>query len=757
MTLEELAMASGVSIRALSDIERGHSRGPQARSVQALAKVLGLDDQDAELLLTAARTGRQRIVSADTKTEAEPTTGFCDLPFAVPDFAGREPETGWLGESSPERSLIARVAIVSGTAGVGKSTLVAHAAAQARADFPGGLFFVDLRGLDPEPVKPGFALQRLLRALGVPEGGVPATPAERRDRYRELIRDRRALIILDNAADEDQVRPLLPPPGPATVWITSRRALTGLDDSRRLALSPLDADAAARLFAAITGATDPEALPEIVRLCGNLPLALRIAGNRLLSRPSWTPRILADRLANEERRIDRLTAGDLHIRTAFTLSYDQLSPTAQQLFRRLSLVTTPDAGPALGAVLTRLPPHRVEQTMNELVELGLLTRTTADRCGFHDLIRLYASARLQENETDQDRTEALERLRGWLLRTATRAGQWFEPRPGHAGEPESADEEATLSKLVDLDSRAAAKHWLAEEADNWFEALRAAAEQGRHATVVNLAEAMHWYSDHTMYWGHWHDVFALSRAAAHALGDLRTEATHLNYLSWAYSLTLGRHADGAAAARAAAELARQSGDLAQEGWSWNYAGGAAFQLGDYEGAFHDAIAAVALMRTADEREGLPQTLNLAGCALRELGRTEEALLRFREVVALVTDPVTAPTAHIAEATAMITHRYIGITHARQEDWPAAEAAYRAALKFAPKVENANLTAHCLVGLATALRSQDKQAEVIRLLREALEIFRKAKNEAGVTQTLGELCEETAEIFGPGAKAPDQQG
>lgn len=198
LTLEELADAAGVSDRAIGDMERGHSRGPQARTVQALAEALGLSAQDTDLLLAAARTGRRR---------SDPVAaGLCDLPPGIPDFAGRAEEWGWLANEGGQ----AQVSIVSGAPGLGKTALVVQAARQESPLYSDGAFFIDLRGLDAQPVDPQQAMARLLKALGVRERDLPLDGDERQVLYRRVLQGKQALIVLDNAADEAQLRPLLP-------------------------------------------------------------------------------------------------------------------------------------------------------------------------------------------------------------------------------------------------------------------------------------------------------------------------------------------------------------------------------------------------------------------------------------------------------------------------------------------------------------------------------------------------------------------
>jgi hypothetical protein len=256
-----------------------------------------------------------------------------------------------------------------------------------------------------------------------------------------LLRERRTLIILDNAASESQVRELLPGRSPGLVVITSRRSLAGLENLRRLVLEPVWSADAADLLAAIAGpraTADEAAIAEVSELCGNLPLALRIAGSRLLSRPGWTARYMASRLGDARRRLANLTAGDLAVSAAFRLSYDQLNDQGRRLFRRLSLVPGDDAGPALAAVLAECTPAEAEDGLEELADLGLLLPAAGGRYRFHDLVRLFATERLEDEELPAGRQAAADRMRRWLLDVALTAGRPRPRRPGpagHAAEP----------------------------------------------------------------------------------------------------------------------------------------------------------------------------------------------------------------------------------------------------------------------------------------------------------------------------------
>ncbi|WP_245605737.1 NB-ARC domain-containing protein, partial [Promicromonospora kroppenstedtii] len=327
------------------------------------------------------------------------------------------------------------VVVLHGAGGLGKTACAVRAAELLRGSFPGGALYVDLRGVDPEPMPTTEALHRLLRASGLDPLGIAEDEHERAAQLRTVLTERRVLLVLDNAADEAQVRPLLPAGGTGMAIVTSRRALGGLVGVTRIPLAPLTSDESADLLRAVSGGADGHG-PETVRvadLCGHLPLALRIAGTRLASRPGWTMRHLADRLSDEDRRLANLAVGDVGVEAAFALSYVALPGPAKGCFRRLALVPAVDFGVPVAAVLTGTDLDDAEAKLDELVELGLLQHEGADRYRFHDLIRLYASRRLHEEEPAGAREAAERRMTDWLLETATAAGRWFDGGDGEGG------------------------------------------------------------------------------------------------------------------------------------------------------------------------------------------------------------------------------------------------------------------------------------------------------------------------------------
>ncbi|MGV9775055.1 ATP-binding protein [Streptosporangium sp. NPDC003464] len=731
LTIEELSHASGVSVRAIGDMERGASRGPQRRTVEALAEGLGLDDARRAALSEAARAGRPR--------QEAPAPGACELPRGVGDFTGRARELCALRElaarTGDERAAV--VAAVSGAAGIGKTALAVRAARQLADLFPDGRFYLDLRGMDPVPLDPGTALSRLLKALGVAERRIPADEEDRAGHHRALLRDRRCLIILDNAAHEGQVRPLLPSDGPVMTVVTSRRPLAGLEGVHQVPLAHLATGEAAALLRAIVGAeragADPDGVAQVASLCGNLPLALRIAGNRLQSRPGWTVGQLAARLGDEGRRVESLAAGDLSVAAAFALSYRQLSPPARQSFRRLALAAAPDFGVPMTAVLAELGPAEAEDALEELVDLGLLQSPYAGRYRFHDLVRLFARARLSDEESIVAQRQARRRMDDWLLKVATVAGRWFEPDYG-APPPD-------WGSPVELNSSQQAHEWLQLEGEAWLAALRQAARVGEHARVVEVAEAMHWFSDLWMHWGHWPEVFELSARSARAMGERGQEATHLNYLSWAQTYCQARYDEAEATALRALELARDIGDVRQQGWALTYATWALWGRDDQpsgETALSYTRQAAEWFQEAGDTEGYAQAMVSVGNSLRRLGRVEESVRHNLALVERLRDPAFGGSPAIVNHAVGAALDLVGEGYLALGRWREAADHYHQALREMRRRPITRAVALSLTNLGKALVQLAEVEQAREAFREAVELYEAADDTDRAAQVLKEL-------------------
>jgi hypothetical protein len=316
------------------------------------------------------------------------------------------------------------VSAVAGQAGIGKTALAVHVAHRLRDRFPDGQLYVNLRGAQQQQLPATLVLGRFLRALGVDGAAIPEDAEEREALYRARLADRRVLVVLDNAAGEAQVRPLLPGTPGCGVLVTSRARLAGLEGARLVHLDVLEEPQALELVGRIVGAervaAEPDAAAQIVGFCGRLPLAIRVAGARLAARPGWPLSRLAELLADARRRLDQLAAGDLEVRASLALSYQALSVEQQRALRLLSLLEVGDVSTWLAGPLLGVGHDQAEALVEgladaQLLELAAGGPTAASRYRLHDLIRLYARERSAAEDGPPERTAALAGVAaGWL-------------------------------------------------------------------------------------------------------------------------------------------------------------------------------------------------------------------------------------------------------------------------------------------------------------------------------------------------------
>lgn len=399
------------------------------RTRGALVEQLGLEPGNELQRLEHA------ILTGDPVLETPTTPGItpAQLPADITDFTGRKAQLATIQHlaATADRCGAPLVAI-TGKAGVGKTTLAVHAAHRLRVHYPDGQLFVNLRGAQGRPLAPADVLARFLRSLGVDRTAIPDDVEERAALYRSRLADRRLLIVLDNAACEAQLRPLLPGTPGCTVLVTSRARMAGLNGNRPVDLDILEPDQAVELLGRVAGplrvAAEPGAAREIVRLCGFLPLAVRIAGARLGARPHWRLNRLEADLADEHHRLDTLRLGDLEVRASLALSYDSLDATARRAFRRLALLEIRDFAPWVTAALLDIPQTTAEELVDTLVDMQLLDVAGRDATGalryrFHDLLRAYARELVAAEEPEADRVAALDRAFGGWLTLAEEAGR----------------------------------------------------------------------------------------------------------------------------------------------------------------------------------------------------------------------------------------------------------------------------------------------------------------------------------------------
>jgi hypothetical protein len=433
LTQEELAQLSGLGVRTISDIERGRIARPHRRSVDLLCSALGLEVPGRQGVGPAASGGPGG--SAATLTDRNGHSAGApllpvvprQLPTAIRHLAGRTDERrtldGLLGRFYGAAGTALTVAI-SGTAGVGKTALAVHWAHRAAGHFPDGQLYVNLRGFDPSgaPVAPAEAICGFLDAFGMSSERIPASPDAQAALYRSLLAGRRMLIILDNARDDAQVRPLLPGSAPCLVVVTSRRQLAGLAATEAAHLLTLDMLTRAEAHEMLSHRlghqlVDDETgtVGELISLCAGLPLALAIAAARHAARPSHPLQALVEELRPAQDRLRVLEATDVadavtSTRAVFSWSYQSLSHQAARMFRLLAAHPGPDITAAAAAGVAGVRPERARQLLTELVLANLLGEHADGSYTLNDLLRAYAAEQAGRSDGDGDGSAATRRM-----------------------------------------------------------------------------------------------------------------------------------------------------------------------------------------------------------------------------------------------------------------------------------------------------------------------------------------------------------
>jgi transcriptional regulator with XRE-family HTH domain/tetratricopeptide (TPR) repeat protein len=592
LTLEALSASSGVSVRTIGDLERGVSTSPQRRTVDALADGLGLDVAAQHAFLRAARA---RVRAVDS-----PEAPGAISPHRVFDFSGRDREIGEAldileGELEPGQQRPAL--IISGAPGIGKTTGAVEILARGQsAEYP--TVFVGLDGFNASPLTPLQIITAMLHQLPGTEQRPPADLDAAAKQWRAAVDVVPVRVLLDNAANETQVRPILSICSGDVIVVTSRRSLAGLEGVRRLRFGPLQRDESITLLRRLIpqAGDDLDALDEVAGLCDDVPLALRVVGSRIASRPAWNVEDLLRRLRTTEDRLRLLVAGDLAVESAISLSYEELDPRTAALFRWISLIggKTFDAHLAAAAVRST-EDGEVAFRLDDLTDLGLLEARGGDRYRLHDLMRLFGLNKLRETVGADELERRRAHIRSWLLGSLERAGAWYEP----GRDPRTAGR--TGRGFISAD---AAALWIRAEAEHWWLAYAEAAELGEDGTVVDVADALHWYSDVWLAWGNWHRFFSLAVTAAQNLGDPKMEATHLGYLAWAEIVETGDRERAVLTGRAALDAAQRAGDATQEGWANYYVGWACWLLSRVVEAAAAAKSAIDAFSLAGEKVGV---------------------------------------------------------------------------------------------------------------------------------------------------------
>jgi DNA-binding SARP family transcriptional activator/tetratricopeptide (TPR) repeat protein len=572
---------------------------------------------------------------------AEPADGPrvpAQLPADVAAFAGRD---GYLKEldallPEPDRPHPAVViTALAGTAGVGKTSLAVRWAHRVRHRFPDGQFYINLRGFHPtgRALTASEALHGFLTALGLPPAHIPPTLDAQSALYRTLLADRRMLVLLDNARDADQVRPLLPGAPGCLVLITSRHGLTSLIAAEAAHPVPLDLltldearDLLTRRLGADRTAAEPNAVDMIIERCARLPLALAIAAARAATRPKASLADLAADLSERRDRLDALSTGEdgTDVRAVFSWSYRTLGPAAARLFRLLGLHPGADISASAAASLAGLRPPQVAPLLDELTGAHLLSEPLVDRYTFHDLLQAYAADLTSDEDPAPVRRDALTRLFDHYLHTAGAAVRVLFPA--------EQQQPAVPAPAATIDGPAAARAWLDTERANLIAVAGHTAAHGWPEHTTALATTLFRFLDS----GYFNDALVLhtsARQAARECGDRSAEARALDHLGLAHRRS-GRFHQAAEHHEEALTRYRQLGDRGGEARALSQLGIVSWRLGRYQQSQQQHQAALDLYRQIGDRLGEAHQLNYFGVGNRQNGRIPQSIDYHQQALAL---------------------------------------------------------------------------------------------------------------------------
>jgi tetratricopeptide (TPR) repeat protein/transcriptional regulator with XRE-family HTH domain len=751
LTQEELASAARLSVRSISDLERGINQTARKDTARLLADALNLTGP-AWAEFEAVARGRAPVEEhAPTGAGSGLGTGVAaatrTLPRDIASFTGREPELRELvnaAAGAPGSGGVVGIHAIGGMAGIGKTAFAVHAAYQLAPQFPGGQIFLPLHGHTPgqRPVEPTDALASLLLTTGVPVQQIPPGLEARMALWRDRLAGRQLLLVLDDAADSEQVKPLLPGTGDSLVLVTSRRHLSALEDARAISLDTLPTEEAARLLvrlAARSGLSpDDAAVSEITRLCGYLPLAIGMLARQLHHHPAWAPSELAADLAAARDRLELMQAENLSVTVAFNLSYEDLTEAQQRLFRRLGLHPGTDIDTYAVAALDDTDLAAVRRDLQALYDHYLLGEPARGRYRLHDLISEHARILAIREDADADREAAIRRLLDYYQFTAETADRYLirYTRPGRAVLA------AQSNAAPDLTDGARALSWARTERANLLACLNYANRAGWHARVVALTAAIPALLRHD---GPWTDALTchgIAVQAARYLGNRLAEASALNDLGVVQQL-IGNYPDAAETLQEALGIYRDLGNRLGQATALDNIGMVRFRTGQYQSQAGTAEQALGIYRELGDQLGQASALRNLGTARRmtcdfpaAAGPLEEALYISRDI-----------GDRLGQASAL---SQLGLVGYQIGDYGAAADALQEALGISRDIGDRLGQASALRFLGGVWRQVGDFARAADALEEALGISRDIGDrlgQASALEILGKLHQRTGDYKG----------
>jgi tetratricopeptide (TPR) repeat protein/transcriptional regulator with XRE-family HTH domain len=711
LTQEELAEVAGVTSRTISDLERGVVVTPHKDTVRLLAEALHLDDP-----------GRAEFAAA-VPGRATPgaTAAIRTLPRDIASFTGRRRELHELVDAAigaTDSGTIVGIHAIGGMAGIGKTAFAVHAAHRLADRFPGGQIYLPLHGHTPgqQPVSPADALASLLLTIGVPAGKIPAGLEARTALWRDRLAGRHLLLILDDAVNSDQVRPLLPGAGGSLVLITSRRRLSALEDARAISLDTLPPGEAAGLLVRLAvrpglRSADP-AVREVTRLCGYLPLAIGMLARQLYHHPTWTVTGRAAELAAAVDRLELLATENVSVAAAFDLSYAELAPDQRRLFRRLGLHPGADIDGYAAAALDDTDLAVARRGLEALYDQCLLTEPAPGRYRMHDLIREHARALADRLDPDDDREQATGRLLDYYQHAAARADALLARQTRPAPAPADGMIPAAFPVLADREQALA---WARAERASLVACLDQATTTGQHARVIALTAGLAGLLRHDGPWAEAIARHATAVQAARHLGDRPGQADALTNLGDVRRLT-GDYPAAARDLQEALGIYPDLGDRPGQAGALTYLGKARRLTGDHTGAARALEAALDTYRNLGDRPGQADALTYLGAVQWATGDYLAAARALEEALGISRDLGD----RLGQADALT---YLGGVRTITGDYPAAARALQEALSIHRDLGNRLGQADTLNNLGTLRQMTGNYPGAIRDLKEALDISR----------------------------------
>jgi len=661
LSQEELAERSGIGVRSIGKIEAGRIANPRPATVRRLAEAFGLSGPDRDRFHEAASA-----VDAAVATPPRVAAAPAQLPADVAAFTGRRAHLDRLtavlnrddrdddgddarddagddagDDARPPATVV--ISAIAGTAGIGKTALAVHWAHRVRHRFPDGQLYVNLRGFHPSGsvTHPAQAMRGLLEALDVPRQRIPGDLDAQAALYRSELADRRMLIVIDNARDAEQVRPLLPGSPGCFVLVTSRSQLTSLvavEGAHPLTLDLLTHDEAWQLLARRLGpdrlTAEPQAAEELITRCARLPLALAIVAARAATNPDFPLHAIATELRDNDKRLDAFAdedpSGD--IRAVFSWSLATLGPASARMFRLLGLHPGPEVSVPAAASLAGEPVPAVRPMLAELARAHLIVEATPGRYTLHDLLRVYAGELAASAEPDDQRRAAQHRMLDHYLHTAHAADRLVDPHRDTFALSAPVDG-VTPEPLADYQQ---AMTWLTTEHAVLTAAVGHAAAVGFDVHAWQLARAIAESLDRRGHWRDWIDTQYTALAAARRLGDPSMRADAHRTLARA-ATRLGHYDDAHTHYRHALDIYVEAGDAAGRAHTHNSIAEVWERQGRYQDALDHAQVALDLHSDAGHLRGKAAALNAVGWYHAQLGSYHSALSACEEALSLLTE------------------------------------------------------------------------------------------------------------------------